>query len=185
MRLRWRRRAELARRPLTRCVPPNTPCSVSRLICNSDSYETDLVLDVNTQLYPLGLRERFSLVLTRTLTDEPQDTQPYYDQRKQPTLADQYEYVMHGKVRAAPLRSGTFGGAAHAPACRCLGSRRTPTPPKCMFGGLLWRVVALSSMSFLVFPRRLTCVVQSNSRFVWRPPHAHQGPRTPPRRRQA
>ena len=43
---------------------------VSRLQCHSESYDMDLLFDVNTQLYPLGLNQRFSLLLAASLRED-------------------------------------------------------------------------------------------------------------------
>ncbi len=40
---------------------------MSRLQCHSESFQADLLLDVNTQLYPMDLNQRFALSLATTL----------------------------------------------------------------------------------------------------------------------
>lgn len=44
--------------------------SVSRLFCESESFKMDLILDVNTQLYPVSLGDKFRLLLTTTLRED-------------------------------------------------------------------------------------------------------------------
>ena len=44
--------------------------TVSRLFCESESFKMDLILDVNTQLYPVGLGDKFRLLLTSTLRED-------------------------------------------------------------------------------------------------------------------
>ena len=58
----------------------------------------ELVLDVNTLLYPIDVGDRFTLVLARTLHEDGAQSGRYYDQSHGPSLADKYEYVMHGHV---------------------------------------------------------------------------------------
>lgn len=73
---------------------------VSRLHCDSESFKMDLILDVNTQLYPMELGDKFRLVLATTLHEDgaPDDGEfnPLWEQ--QPSRADQFEYVMYGKI---------------------------------------------------------------------------------------
>lgn len=59
----------------------------------------DLILDVNTQLYPVDLGDKFRLVLASTLRQDGYPDDGEWDPRDTgPSLADQYEYVMHGKI---------------------------------------------------------------------------------------
>nr|XP_002122918.1 DNA-directed RNA polymerases I, II, and III subunit RPABC3-like [Ciona intestinalis] len=73
---------------------------VSRLHCDSESFKMELILDINTQLYPVELGDKFRLVLATTLSEDgtPADGEfnPLWE--KNPTRADQFEYVMYGKV---------------------------------------------------------------------------------------
>ena len=46
------------------------PSIVSRLFCESESFKMDLILDVNTQLYPMSLGDKFRLLLTTTLRED-------------------------------------------------------------------------------------------------------------------
>lgn len=72
--------------------------SVSRLVCFSESYEMELLLDINTQLYPMGLNQRFYLQLARTLQEDGTPDDGLYDQSGVPSMADKFDYVMHGRV---------------------------------------------------------------------------------------
>jgi DNA-directed RNA polymerase I, II, and III subunit RPABC3 len=73
---------------------------VSRLICESENYEMDLVLDVNTDIYPIELGERLTLALATSLDLKGRGDQGYWDygESERATLADRYEYVMYGRV---------------------------------------------------------------------------------------
>jgi len=72
---------------------------VSRLHCESESFKMDLILDVNTQIYPVDYGEKFRLVLANTLREDgtPDDGE-YNPSDNSPSRADQFEYVMYGKV---------------------------------------------------------------------------------------
>lgn len=71
---------------------------MSRINCRGENYDIDLTLDYNCSIYRLKTGDRFSLLLTKTLSlDGTADTDEY-NQMYAPTLADSYEYVMHGKV---------------------------------------------------------------------------------------
>lgn len=43
---------------------------MSRLFCESESFKMDLILDVNTQLYPVSLGDKFRLQLTTSLRED-------------------------------------------------------------------------------------------------------------------
>ena len=43
---------------------------VSRLFCESESFKMDLILDVNTQIYPVDLGDKFRLVVVTTLRED-------------------------------------------------------------------------------------------------------------------
>eukprot|EP00243_Klebsormidium_subtile_P012413 TRINITY_DN7554_c0_g1_i1.p1 TRINITY_DN7554_c0_g1~~TRINITY_DN7554_c0_g1_i1.p1 ORF type:complete len:152 (-),score=34.14 TRINITY_DN7554_c0_g1_i1:62-517(-) len=72
---------------------------VSRLIGVGEQFEMDLILDVNTSLYPLNKDDKFTLALAPKLSlrEGVQDS-AFFDQSGEPNLADKYEYVMHGKL---------------------------------------------------------------------------------------
>jgi len=77
---------------------------VSRLSCTSNDSETTLTLDVNCELYPCAVGESLSLALASTLSLDGKDES---DGGKggwrdvgmgEHTLANDYDYVCHGKV---------------------------------------------------------------------------------------
>ena len=43
---------------------------VSRLHCESESFKMDLILDINTWVYPMELGDKFRLVLATTLRED-------------------------------------------------------------------------------------------------------------------
>ncbi|CAG0912449.1 unnamed protein product [Notodromas monacha] len=74
---------------------------VSRLHCESESFKMDLILDVNSQVYPVDLGEKFRLVLATTLREDgyadAEDWNPRMPEDGM-TKADAFEYVMYGKI---------------------------------------------------------------------------------------
>ncbi|KAK9508999.1 hypothetical protein O3M35_006421 [Rhynocoris fuscipes] len=72
---------------------------VSRLHCESESFKMDLILDVNTWLYPMELGDKFRLVLTTTLYENGYPDNPeWVPLESETTRADSFEYVMYGKL---------------------------------------------------------------------------------------
>ncbi|OAQ33695.1 RNA polymerase [Linnemannia elongata AG-77] len=79
---------------------------VSRINARSENYEMELTLDINNELYPLEIGEKFSLVLATSLSlttavgNDTSGTQESWREKVggERTLADDYEYVMYGKV---------------------------------------------------------------------------------------
>ncbi|KFM81038.1 DNA-directed RNA polymerases I, II, and III subunit RPABC3, partial [Stegodyphus mimosarum] len=75
---------------------------VSRLHCESESFKMDLILDVNTQAYPMELGDKFRLVVASTLKESglPDDGEwvPTSETREVPSRADSFEYVCYGKI---------------------------------------------------------------------------------------
>ena len=66
----------------------------------------ELTLDINNELYPLEIGEKFSLVLATSLStsgpvgNDTTGTQESWREKVggERTLADEYDYVMYGKV---------------------------------------------------------------------------------------
>ncbi|XP_063222612.1 DNA-directed RNA polymerases I, II, and III subunit RPABC3 isoform X2 [Bacillus rossius redtenbacheri] len=72
---------------------------VSRLHCESESFKMDLILDVNTWLYPMDLGDKFRLVLATTLKESGYpDSGEWNPMDTEGSRADSFEYVMYGKV---------------------------------------------------------------------------------------
>jgi DNA-directed RNA polymerases I, II, and III subunit RPABC3 len=57
-------------------------------------------LDINSEIYPMKPPQKFELVLTTTLSQDGsiQDKEAWRENLSKRTLADEYEYVMYGKV---------------------------------------------------------------------------------------
>ncbi|KAK9819784.1 hypothetical protein WJX72_002320 [[Myrmecia] bisecta] len=84
---------------------------VSRLRCRSDLYEMDLTLDVNSDLYPKEVGEKFSLALSKTLNLDGSEMEGHFTaslHSGKPSLLDKYDYVMHGKI--FKFKDNTAGG---------------------------------------------------------------------------
>lgn len=120
---------------------------VSRLHCESESFKMDLILDINSWLYPMELGDKFRLVLATTLREDGYpgmsniilynsklksssvraDSGEYNPQETEGTRADSFEYVMFGKIYRIE------GDEAHTESSSRLSAYVS-------FGGLLMRL---------------------------------------------
>ena len=57
-----------------------------------------LDLDVNSDLFPLEINDQFTFALAHTLALDGSTDSGTFDQSGQPSLLDQYDYVMYGKL---------------------------------------------------------------------------------------
>jgi DNA-directed RNA polymerases I, II, and III subunit RPABC3 len=74
---------------------------VSRISAHSEDNATFLMLDVNTELFPLAETERIKLALALTLNldGSKDDTKGWREVGMgEQTLANEYDYVCHGKI---------------------------------------------------------------------------------------
>ena len=77
---------------------------VSRLTLQSEEADVTMTLDVNTELYPCRENEKLHILCSTTLSlDGSKDEKGWRDVARaggngEPTLADMYDYVCHGKV---------------------------------------------------------------------------------------
>ena len=74
---------------------------VSRIAAATASGDISITLDVNTELYPLATGDAVHLLLASTLSNDgtKDEGKGWRDVSKgEPTLADHYEYVCHGKI---------------------------------------------------------------------------------------
>ncbi|KAL1918195.1 uncharacterized protein VTP21DRAFT_3461 [Calcarisporiella thermophila] len=75
----------------------------SRINARSENYEMDLTMDINSEIYPLDIGDKFSLVLASSLeVDASSATKSQSDVLydvigDKRTLASDYEYVVLGK----------------------------------------------------------------------------------------
>jgi DNA-directed RNA polymerase I, II, and III subunit RPABC3 len=75
---------------------------VNRIQATGSTFECDLLLDIHCELYKLDESDKFTLVLASTLhlDGSPADHSSYVpaSTQSEPSLADNYDYVMHGRV---------------------------------------------------------------------------------------
>lgn len=75
---------------------------VNRLQAIGTTFECELLLDINCEIYTLKETDKFTLVLASTLhlDGSPADHFSYVPRanNSELSLADSYEYVMHGRV---------------------------------------------------------------------------------------
>lgn len=69
---------------------------VSRIEARSEGADVYMQLDVNSEVYPMHAREMYRMVLAPTLSLDGSPTTAYVPEGKQRSLADKFEYVMHG-----------------------------------------------------------------------------------------
>lgn len=73
---------------------------VNRLHCKGTTFDIDIVVDVNSELFDAAAGDRVALVFASTLNldGQPNDGNYHPENANIPTLADAYDYVMHGRV---------------------------------------------------------------------------------------
>lgn len=73
---------------------------MSRISATAESRDIQLVLDVNTEIYPLKQNQKLSLSLSNTLSLDGlvEEKEAWRENLNKKTMADDYEYVMSGKV---------------------------------------------------------------------------------------
>eukprot|EP00386_Alphamonas_edax_P010272 GDKI01033298.1.p1 GENE.GDKI01033298.1~~GDKI01033298.1.p1 ORF type:complete len:148 (-),score=35.00 GDKI01033298.1:73-516(-) len=73
---------------------------VSRLTCSSQAYaETSLLLDVNTDIYPVSEGQTIQVAISDKVTSKgAKDQQALESENPGETLMSQYDYVMFGKI---------------------------------------------------------------------------------------
>ncbi|CAM6097305.1 unnamed protein product [Calypogeia fissa] len=71
---------------------------VKRIVARSEQFDMELMLDVNTDIYPMHMDEKFMLAIATTLSLDGTPDDGFFDQSGRKSLADKYEYVMHGKL---------------------------------------------------------------------------------------
>ncbi|KAJ3062764.1 hypothetical protein HDU98_001386, partial [Podochytrium sp. JEL0797] len=78
---------------------------VSRLNATSEAADTEIMIDINTEIYPMKISDKFTMTLAGSLNLDasaaaaaPAKKESWRDTSNQKSLADEYEYVMFGKV---------------------------------------------------------------------------------------
>ncbi|KAF3440422.1 hypothetical protein FNV43_RR18706 [Rhamnella rubrinervis] len=69
---------------------------VTRIAAQSEKHGILMHLDVNTEIYPMKEKEKFVMVLTPTLNWNETVGTGDDMQNEQKSLADKFEYIMHG-----------------------------------------------------------------------------------------
>ncbi|XP_050226367.1 DNA-directed RNA polymerases II, IV and V subunit 8B-like [Mercurialis annua] len=71
---------------------------VSRIEAHSQNCGMFMQLDVNTEIFPMAVGDKFTMALAHTLNLDGTPDTGYFTQGGRKTLADKYEYIMHGKL---------------------------------------------------------------------------------------
>ncbi|KAJ4751453.1 hypothetical protein LUZ62_085858 [Rhynchospora pubera] len=71
---------------------------VTRIEAKSEQFDMYMQLDINTEIYPMRVGEKFTMVLAPTLNLDGTPDSGYFLQGNRKTLTDKFEYVMHGKL---------------------------------------------------------------------------------------
>ncbi|XP_071721331.1 DNA-directed RNA polymerases II and V subunit 8A-like [Rutidosis leptorrhynchoides] len=88
---------------------------VSRVQARGEESDMHIVLDVNSQLYPMHAGEKYRMVLSQTLNEDGSATNANSEVNKK-SLADRFEYVMHGvlyKISDEKNQSGDVEAAVY------------------------------------------------------------------------
>lgn len=74
--------------------------SVSRVTSRALDFDLQLRIDINTEIYPMQQEERFTFCLAHSLAEGAAGDRKevWRDVGTKKTLADDFDYVMHGKV---------------------------------------------------------------------------------------
>ncbi|XP_057976516.1 DNA-directed RNA polymerases II and V subunit 8A-like [Malania oleifera] len=89
---------------------------VTRIVARSEKFDMYMHLDVNTEIYPIEAGDKFTMALAPTLNLDGTPDSGFYTQGWKKSLADKYEYVMHGRLYKISEKSGkveidaSFGG---------------------------------------------------------------------------
>ncbi|XP_075110541.1 DNA-directed RNA polymerases II, IV and V subunit 8B isoform X2 [Nicotiana tabacum] len=94
---------------------------VNRIEARSEQFDMYMLLDVNTEIYPMRVKEKFMMVLASTLNLDGTPDTDYFIQGNKKSLADKFEYVMHGKL----YRISEEGSGKHVKANRASDSMST------------------------------------------------------------
>ncbi|XP_058733918.1 uncharacterized protein LOC131605596 [Vicia villosa] len=71
-------------------TPVRRLLSVSRIVARSEKYGMYMLLDVNTEIYPINRKERFLLALSPSLVLNTKDGPV--------SIQEQFEYIMYGRL---------------------------------------------------------------------------------------
>lgn len=74
---------------------------MSRLIAKSENYDTEVTIDIHSELYPVSEGDKIELLLTEQLRQDGADgdeSAGYDPTRELGVPADQFDYVMYGRI---------------------------------------------------------------------------------------
>jgi DNA-directed RNA polymerases I, II, and III subunit RPABC3 len=71
---------------------------VDRLHCRGTTYDVDMVVDVNSELFSVTANNKIVVALASTLSLHGAPDDGLFNPVQGPSLADPYDYVMHGRV---------------------------------------------------------------------------------------
>mmetsp|Transcript_6118 Transcript_6118/g.8896 ORF Transcript_6118/g.8896 Transcript_6118/m.8896 type:complete len:147 (+) Transcript_6118:93-533(+) len=92
---------------------------VNRIQAIGTTFDCSLLLDTNSEIYPIWENDKLTMVLASTLNLDgtPDDHRTYNPSNNTPSMADNFEYVMHGRVFNIEYKgdgivaiSASFGG---------------------------------------------------------------------------
>ncbi|CAL5206974.1 unnamed protein product [Lathyrus oleraceus] len=91
---------------------------VNRIEARSERFDMFMHLDINSELYPLKEGQKFFLKVVSTLNPDGTPDTGYYNPGNRQSLADNFEYVMYGKLYRVTESTGrekaelliSFGG---------------------------------------------------------------------------
>ena len=72
--------------------------AVNRIHCRGTTYDVNLVLDYNSELFKLVAEDRVTLVLASSIALDGAPDDAEYNANVGPSLMDSFEYVMHGVI---------------------------------------------------------------------------------------
>ncbi|KAH6757136.1 hypothetical protein C2S53_007974 [Perilla frutescens var. hirtella] len=83
---------------------------ISRINAKSEDNDFFLELDVHTELYPMLPDEKYRMVISNSLLMDGSTVAGYFPEGKPKSLADKFEYVMHGLLyKMAEAKEKTAG----------------------------------------------------------------------------
>jgi DNA-directed RNA polymerase I, II, and III subunit RPABC3 len=68
------------------------------VVGTSETNQVDLIIDVQSELYRLKTKEKFTLALASTLDLTGKPDPKSWNPSNEPSLLDKYEYGMYGKI---------------------------------------------------------------------------------------
>ncbi|GAA0175028.1 DNA-directed RNA polymerase [Lithospermum erythrorhizon] len=84
---------------------------VSRIAAHNQDGDVEILLEVNTELYPIQKEEKLRMLLSHTLYADGSAVTSHFPKEKQRSLADKFEYVMHGLTYKMTLDPKESAGA--------------------------------------------------------------------------